>query len=835
MCRVGLVIGLAAAILTGALASGAAAHSDHLDESGQELDGRQPGQPDFRRIEGTTYRYRPAIDQYEIRKEGQPPSFAHYDAVAAGGSANAGPNTPLPESQQPPRCRTSGHRVVVVHTHRPSEPAADAAMTETLRKIVRQIASKIYYQSIASGSGKRNAELVVDCNGSGQINVYDVVASSWGYSELFSTVTKALGEYTGSNAVKYLVFDHKDQGGGVGSLMHDTSKNQGNWSATYTGVAIAYRQVWGTHVPIHELFHNFGASQGDEPDPPPFSSYEGHCVDGLDVLCYDDGSYSKWGSFTETRCPASEGYAEAWKVPIDCKYDTYFDTVPTEGAWLAKYWDSGGAENPFLVFPPKATTESATQKPGEHKATLSGTVDPDSTNTTYYFEYGTEKSYGSKVPVAGGTASAYSAKPVSVNATIGGLTNTTTYHYRLVATNEWGTSYGEDKTFITSYAPKVTLKGVEFFVEKETGKGIIRGTINPTGFATSYHFIWGEKGQPGVQGAEVGIGSGETDIAVEQKIEGLKGGTQYTFSLVAKNENGEKSATSNLNSPPWRPVASAQVLSLGSASATLGATINPEGFGTTYHFEWGVDEKYGNSIPVPEGNVGSGQSGVEVSQTIEGLSPSTRYYYRLSAVNKNGQTSTYGGNFLSQSEVEFSADYYPVELHSVGDPLQLKSTLFSLSCAPPVFAGTLGGPSPTIGATGYAGQYCGSHAIEMHDCELAFAPGDVVEDQSVGTVSIGPPGCGPITIAYTYNYYNCPIQIGPQQISPVAFKNEGVGNEARVAIDLDSSASIPYSLGGVCGPFFPGLKLAWEGGWEVSGRYPQSEAPFGLRMGDTSP
>jgi hypothetical protein len=103
--------------------------------------------------------------------------------------------------------------------------------------------------------------------------------------------------------------------------------------------------------------------------------------------------------------------------------------------------------------PPKATTKPATGVKST-SATLNGSVNPEGLKTTYYFEYGTTKSYGHKTGKhslkAGTTAR-------SVSALIHGLKPSTTYHFRVVAHNAAGTADGKDLTFTTpSVAPAFT-------------------------------------------------------------------------------------------------------------------------------------------------------------------------------------------------------------------------------------------------------------------------------------------------------------------------------------------------------------------------------------------
>lgn len=98
-------------------------------------------------------------------------------------------------------------------------------------------------------------------------------------------------------------------------------------------------------------------------------------------------------------------------------------------------------------LPPSATTTAASTVLAS-QATLTGTVNPRGQPTTYQFEYGTSTSYGAFAPASLGAAgSADTATPLSV--TVDALQSSTTYHYRIVATNMAGTTYGSDQSFTT--------------------------------------------------------------------------------------------------------------------------------------------------------------------------------------------------------------------------------------------------------------------------------------------------------------------------------------------------------------------------------------------------
>ena len=91
-----------------------------------------------------------------------------------------------------------------------------------------------------------------------------------------------------------------------------------------------------------------------------------------------------------------------------------------------------------------------TQSPNgisDHSAKLRANIDPNGEDTTYYFELGTTDTYGSVTPA--GTLKK-DEKATDVSSTVTGLTSASTYHYRVVATNKKGTTYGPDQSFTTT-------------------------------------------------------------------------------------------------------------------------------------------------------------------------------------------------------------------------------------------------------------------------------------------------------------------------------------------------------------------------------------------------
>lgn len=123
----------------------------------------------------------------------------------------------------------------------------------------------------------------------------------------------------------------------------------------------------------------------------------------------------------------------------------------------------------YLRVPPSATTGAASDVTTD-SAILNATVNAHNASTTVTFEYGLTSSYGSTVSAIPATGNG--SADISVSAGINGLTEGLTYHYRVVAVNSAGTTYGNDARF-TMQAHTVTVTAA-------TGRGLITlTTSNP--------------------------------------------------------------------------------------------------------------------------------------------------------------------------------------------------------------------------------------------------------------------------------------------------------------------------------------------------------------------
>lgn len=173
-------------------------------------------------------------------------------------------------------------------------------------------------------------------------------------------------------------------------------------------------------------------------------------------------------------------------------------------------------------------------------ATLNGSFDPDGVDTHYYFQWGTNApGYGSYAPTGPPGADAGDGVGVQpVSAPLSGLTAGQTYHYRLVAVNSFGTSYGADKTFVPGAAPSI---GGERVTNVNTDTAILEATVNPNGQPTTYHWEYGLEDcsvTTCLQTAETAVGSAPVAIPIRQALENLTPGSTYHFRLVATNPLG---------------------------------------------------------------------------------------------------------------------------------------------------------------------------------------------------------------------------------------------------------------------------------------------------------
>ena len=120
-------------------------------------------------------------------------------------------------------------------------------------------------------------------------------------------------------------------------------------------------------------------------------------------------------------------------------------------------------------------------------ATLNGTVNPNGRTTTVHFEYGTTTSYGSTTANSIHTGNTTQ----SVSANITGLSPNTTYHFRLVGTNNGGARYGNDRTFRTFSPTGPPVVATSAATNVASFSASLNGSVYPHGLSTTVYFQYG--------------------------------------------------------------------------------------------------------------------------------------------------------------------------------------------------------------------------------------------------------------------------------------------------------------------------------------------------------
>jgi uncharacterized delta-60 repeat protein len=321
--------------------------------------------------------------------------------------------------------------------------------------------------------------------------------------------------------------------------------------------------------------------------------------------------------------------------------DTSFTSIPVNnfpnGPAIVTVFTNGiPSDSKYLVVapgPPPIVNTNAATNVTISSARLNGTVNPNGLPTSVHFEYGTTTSYGSTT-----TSQNYTGNTTqSVSAGISGLNPNTTYHFRLVGTNNGGTSYGSDMTFTTLSATGPPIVTTNVATNVTSSSATLNGTVNPNGLTTSVHFEYGTTANYGSATAIQNY-TGNTTQSVSANITGLSPSTTYHFRIVASNNGGTTNGgdrtftTLSATGPPI--VNTNAATNVTSSSATLNGTVNPHGLTTSVYFQYGTTTGYGSTTAASQNYTGNTTQ--SVSADITGLSPNTTYHFRLVGMNSAG-------------------------------------------------------------------------------------------------------------------------------------------------------------------------------------------------------
>jgi hypothetical protein len=397
---------------------------------------------------------------------------------------------------------------------------------------------------------------------------------------------------------------------------------------------------------------------------------------------------------------------------------------------------SKGDDVTFQTLPPvQGLTATPATNVGPRTATLNGTFVGDGADTTYHFEYGTEPGFYPNTTPAKVITNSSGVEPLAAD--ISGLELETTYYYRVVATNNLGTTHSHEASFTSRPAVEgvVTLPASGITHEELT----LNGEYTGNGHDIRYHFEYGPTGAYGKNTPEIDGGTATGVQKVSATINDFVAYTTYHYRLVAEDTdpsvNGitygpdETVETEPALLPEISGTRSSSVTPNG---ATLEAEINPNRWLTVYRFDYGTHLSYGESTEFV-GPIDSDATPHAVSAGISGLSPGKLYHYRVVAINFTGTVYGPDQTFLTP-DVPFVEG---LSVDSVGESTARLSVTVTPNSAPSSvhfeYGATAGYGASTAAAP--VGEDAASHAVVADLSGLS--PGTTYHFHAVATNQYG--------------------------------------------------------------------------------------------------
>jgi hypothetical protein len=193
-----------------------------------------------------------------------------------------------------------------------------------------------------------------------------------------------------------------------------------------------------------------------------------------------------------------------------------------------------------------------------------------------------------------------------------------------------------------------------------TAGATLNASVNPEGSATTYNFVYGTSSNLSsgtTTTTSESAGSGTSAESESAALTGLAPHTTYYFEVHATNSGGTTDGAilnfTTLAVVVTAPAATTDAAtSITATGATLSAAVNPEGSATTYNFVYGTSSNLssGTTTTTSE-SAGSGSSTESETAALTGLTPNTKYYFKVEATNSGGTTSGAILNFTTLAAV----------------------------------------------------------------------------------------------------------------------------------------------------------------------------------------
>jgi hypothetical protein len=238
---------------------------------------------------------------------------------------------------------TSGARVRAVYARPQSAPDRYAASLPSVKSWAAGISNQFDTSAQRTG-GRRHIRFATTPGAGCTLTVLNVVLPDAAFGSFRATIDALEARGFNTPSSKYLVWADATGYCGMGTTYSDDRPGLENLNNSHLpSYARIDRRCWGK-VEAHELLHMLGGVQRSAPN----STAGFHCSDGLDVMCYDDGTA---GGKQRAVC-GSEGARI-----LDCRNNDYFSTAAPKGSYLQTHWNT--ARSSFL----SATLQEAAPAP----------------------------------------------------------------------------------------------------------------------------------------------------------------------------------------------------------------------------------------------------------------------------------------------------------------------------------------------------------------------------------------------------------------------------------------------------------------------------------------
>ncbi|MFA5052527.1 MAG: hypothetical protein WC565_00480 [Parcubacteria group bacterium] len=204
---------------------------------------------------------------------------------------------------------------------------------------------------------------------------------------------------------------------------------------------------------------------------------------------------------------------------------------------------SGGYNPPGPVGSAPEVSISSAYSITRNSASLEGYVSPNGSSTEYWFEYGTRSGNLSQRTSTRSLGSYYGN--TNVSASVYSLNEDTTYYYRLIARNSYGTDYSSTRSFNTSggyvpptyyNAPQVTTVWHSNVLQNSA---TLQGRVSANGSAATMWFEYGPTSSDlYIRSSSVSVPSYASQNDYYINVSNLAANVTYYYRAVAENSYG---------------------------------------------------------------------------------------------------------------------------------------------------------------------------------------------------------------------------------------------------------------------------------------------------------